>query len=125
MARARRKPKPGWLQFLVAFFVTLAFLGVYVAVMRAFMDRAQVDVDTTADERDLVLLYVHLGVLAFTAIAGFAAGKWLNGLGVAYATLFLAVLAVSMVLMQVGSYRLACERGEDGIIRHWSCETGD
>jgi hypothetical protein len=123
MVRAPRRSKPGWLQFCLAFFAMLLLLGGYLAVMALFADISEPDGGTSADRRDLVYLYVHLGALAATAILGFSLGKWLNGLGVAYATLFLVVVAVGMVLAHAGSYALACEANDDGdgFIRHWHC----
>lgn len=102
--------------------VLLALLVVgYVAAMRATLGVSEVHSDRDAAERDTVYLVLHGGLLAIGAVAGFAAGKWINGLGVAFAVLFVVVLAVAMVAIQVASFELACAGGQNGLIRHWHC----
>jgi hypothetical protein len=54
------------------------------------------------------------------AVLGFVAGKWFNGLGIAFATLFVLVLGICMVTVQMASYELACH-GHNDLVRHWQC----
>lgn len=98
----------------------LFFMAVYLALMRFLVGVSQLDDNTTADRRDLIYFEVHTGLLISAALIGFGLGKWLNGLGVAYATLFVVALASAMALTQVGSFALACE-GHNDIVRHWTC----
>lgn len=108
------------MQFLVSL-VGLALLAAgYIAAMRATVRYSQLDDAHTASERDEVYFALHMGLIVAAAVLGFLLGKWLNGLGFAYAVLFTSVLAVGMVGVQVGSYELACE-GHNDLIRHWTC----
>ena len=79
---------------------------------------------TVVPQTDNVYAALHIGLLAVAAVIGFVLGKWLNGLGLAYATLFVLVLSVIMVGAQLTTYELAC-RGHNDLIRHWQCEPGD
>lgn len=96
------------------------FAAAYLALMRATLDYSRLEGGRTASDRDEVYFVLHMGLLAGALVAGFIVGKWLNGLGAAYATLFGAFLAAFMVLAQIGSYELACE-GHNGLIRYWVC----
>lgn len=120
MQRRRRPPKSPALQALVAFGGLLVLFAAYFAIMRAIVSVSEVESKADANYRDAVYLVVHLGLLTAAAILGFTVGKWLNGLGVAYAMLFVIVLALGMVFSQAGSYELAC-RGRNDVIRHWTC----
>ncbi|MGE5595577.1 MAG: hypothetical protein ACM3S1_06020 [Hyphomicrobiales bacterium] len=120
MYGAPHRAKPPWLQLLAAVGALLLLTAVYLLLMRLTIDVSHLDADTTADDRDLFYLGLHSGVLLFAAVAGFALGKWLNGLGLAYSVLFAIVLAVCMVGLQVGSQELACH-GHNDLIRHWEC----
>lgn len=115
-----RHSKPHALQVLLSALLLLLFIGAYIAAMRAVIDVSRIDEDQDAGRRDLVYVYVHLSVLVMGAATGFALGKWLNGLGIAYATLFLIVLAVGMLGVQMATYELAC-RGHNDLVRHWQC----
>lgn len=99
----------------------MALLGcAYVAAMHAIIDVSRVQTDADAEARDTTYAVLHVSALAGSAVIGFCVGKWLNGLGFAYATLFVMVIAVFMVLAQVSSYELACQ-GHNDLIRHWTC----
>ncbi len=101
--------------------VALALLiTVYVAVMNQLVDVVKVQSDGDANRRDLLYVYVHAGLLLTATLAGFLLGKWFSGLGLAFATLFLIVLAIGMLAVQMSSYELAC-RGHNDIVRHWQC----
>ena len=88
--------------------------------MRALVDVSVVSSGADADRRDVVYTYVHLGLLVLVSVVGFVVGKWLNGLGLAYALLFVIVLTVGMLGVQFGSYELACH-GHNGLVRNWQC----
>lgn len=104
----------------MAFGGLLVLFAAYFAIMRAVVGVSDIESKADANYRDTVYLIVHLGLLSVAAVLGFVAGKWLSGLGVAYAMLFVIVLALGMVFAQAGSYELAC-RGRNDVIRHWSC----
>lgn len=96
----------------------------YVAAMRTLLDVSVLSSETDLERRDEVYLIVHGGTILVAAIAGFLVGKWLNGLGLAYAVLFTIVTAIAMMAVLLGSYELACEGGQNGVVRHWECGTG-
>lgn len=120
MTRRGRKPKPTWLQIVVACGVLLVFTAAYLAAMRLSIDISYVERGHTPESRDTFYLELHSGLLLLATVAGFGLGKWLNGLGVAYAVLFFTVIASVMVFASLGSYTLACE-GHNDLIRHWTC----
>ncbi|MCZ2111739.1 MAG: hypothetical protein LC118_19625 [Dehalococcoidia bacterium] len=120
MHQQRRPPKPAALQALVASGGLLLLFAAYFAIMAATVSISEVNSKADANYRDAVYLVVHLGLLTFAAVLGFVVGKWLNGLGLAYAMLFVIILALGMVFSQAGSYELAC-RGRNDVIRHWTC----
>ncbi|MBE7519165.1 MAG: hypothetical protein HS107_07940 [Thermoflexaceae bacterium] len=120
MVRMRRRAKPPGVQLGVALLGLVALSAGYLALMRATLDYSRLEEGTTASDRDEIYLVLHTGMLVLALITGFAAGKWLNGMGAAYATLFAVFLAVFMVTAQVGSYELACG-GQNDLIRHWAC----
>jgi hypothetical protein len=103
-------------------FLTLLLLVMlvvaYVGVMNALLDLSRPAHDV--DRRDTAYAYVHLVMLLGAAIIGFLAGKWFNGLGLAFATLFALVLLISMLAVQLTTYELACH-GHNDIVRHWQC----
>ena len=115
-----RATRPIWLQTLVALVCVVALAAAYVVLMRLTLDASRLSETRTAGERDTIYLLIHGGLLVLAAIGGFLLGKWLNGLGLAYAVLFVAVLAVFMVAAQAASHELACE-GHNDLIRHWTC----
>jgi hypothetical protein len=99
----------------------LVFTAIYVAIMRLSINVSVVKGKAGADYRDGVYLAIHGGLLLAAAIGGFGLGKWLSGLGLAYAVLFLLVLSLVMVGAQLGSYELACAGGHNDLIRRWTC----
>lgn len=105
---------------LAAVLIALCVAG-YVGAMRATVGLSVVESDADAARRDLVYLAIHLGVLGGAAMVGFVAGKWVNGLGLAFAVLFVVVLATVMVGLQVVTFEVACSGGPNGLIRHWHC----
>lgn len=120
MARRRRRVKPHGAQVGVALVSLAFFAAAYLSLMRATLDYSRLESGRTASDRDEVYFVLHTGLLAGALVAGFIVGKWLNGLGAAYATLFGVFLVAFMVLAQIGSYELACE-GHNDLIRHWVC----
>ena len=116
-----RSPKPAWLQTLTAVSGIFLLAAVYLLAMRLTVDISRVSTPDAADTRDTVYLALHLGLLLVAAGAGFALGRWLSGLGLAYGTLFAVCLALTMVFAQMGSQALACE-GHNDLIRHWECQ---
>jgi MFS family permease len=97
-----------------------ALVGVYVGLMRTLISVSRLTSDTDIERRDEAYALVHLGVLAIAAVSGFLLGRWFNGLGLAYALLFVIVVAISMLALLLGSYELACA-GHNDILRHWQC----
>jgi hypothetical protein len=123
MAQPRRRPKPLALQFAVAGFGLVILVGTYLLAMQLSLDvSTTVDSPASLDRRDEVYGLIHFGILLVAIVAGFAVGKWLNGLGLAYGALFFVVLATAMVAAQLGSHELAC-RGHNDVLRHWQCGT--
>ncbi|WP_322818292.1 hypothetical protein [Tepidiforma sp.] len=93
----------------------------YVGAMRATVGLSLVESDADAARRDLVYSVIHVGLLVGAAMVGFVTGKWVNGLGLAFAVLFVVVLATAMVGLQVVTFEVACSGGPNGLIRHWHC----
>lgn len=98
----------------------IALIIAYAGIMNAVLDVSKVGSDNDANQRDAAYAYLHVVFLAGAAVIGFLAGKWLNGLGVAFATLFVIVLVIGMLAIQLSSYELAC-RGHNDLVRHWQC----
>ena len=119
--QTRKAPRPAPLQVSLALGGLLVFTGVYLAAMRLSLDVSVIRSKSDADFRDAVYLGLHGGVLLFATMGGFALGRWLNGLGLAYGVLFLVVLSLVMVGAQVGSYEMACSAGHNDLIRRWTC----
>ncbi len=115
-----RKPKAPAVQIALALLGLLFVLGAYLLVMHFTVHSNEVGPSRTASERDATYAVLHLAFLIGTVVAGFLIGKWLNGLGIAYATLFFLVVASSMVFLQIGTHTLAC-RGYNDITVHWTC----
>jgi hypothetical protein len=105
----------------VAFGGLFLFVGAYIAAMRLTLDYSKPDTGHSPDYRDTVYFWVHIGFFVAAAVGGFALGKWLNGLGVAYALLFVVVIAFAMAGLAIGSFSLACDGGHNDLIRHWTC----
>jgi hypothetical protein len=118
--RSDRQSKPAAVQCLLAVLVLLLLCGVYLALMRLSIDISRLEGSTTPSERDFHYLLLHTGMIVLGAAVGFVLGKWLNGLGFAYAVLFVVVLAFAMLGLQMGTYAAACE-GHNDVIRHWTC----
>ena len=115
-----RPSRPAAVQVTLAVAGLLLFAAIYILLMHATLDISRVVTKDDANFRDKVYLAVHVGLLAAAAVAGFALGKWLSGLGVAFALLFVVTLATTMVGAQAGSYELACH-GHNDVVRHWTC----
>lgn len=115
-----RRSKPHAVQLLVTALLLIVLGAAYVAAMRALLGISRIEAPEDAVQRDQVYAAVHIAFLALSAMTGFFAGKWLNGLGLAYATLFFLVLLVFMVGVQLTTYELAC-RGHNDLVRHWQC----
>ncbi len=109
------------LQFLVSVVLCALIVAGYIAAMRALLEVSVLSSDTDLERRDEVYLIVHGGTVLVAAVVGFLVGKWLNGLGLAYAILFIIVTLVAMMGVMLGSYELACEAGQNGLVRHWEC----
>jgi len=120
MSPGARRSKPRIVQVMVATSAMLLLGALYLGLMHATVRFSQLDAEHSASDRDNVYLYLHTAVLLLGAFSGFGLGKWLNGLGIAYAVLFVVVLAIAMVLAHLGSYTLACQ-GHNDLIRHWTC----
>lgn len=114
----RARSVPTWLEALVILGLLLALVAAYIAAMQLVIDVSRPGEDP--DRRDLVYLYLHLGFLFGGATVGFAAGKFLNGLGFATATLVVVVLAGSMVIAHLTSRAITCG-SEAEFLRHWTC----
>jgi hypothetical protein len=121
MRYLRRNPKAPVVQILFALLGLLFLLGAYVLVMHLTISSTEVRAAYTPGDRDATYAILHLAFLAWTLVFGFLLGKWLNGLGIAYAALFFFVVASSMVFLQLGTYTLACHRGQNDITTHWTC----
>lgn len=120
MVRRRRPARAFGVQLVVALAWLVVLAASYLALMRATLDYSRLETGRTASDRDEIYLVMHMGLLATALVLGFIVGKWLNGMGTAYATLFATFLAVFMVVAQLGSYELACA-GHNGLIRYWVC----
>ncbi len=117
-----RRSRPLWLILPLTLLLILLLAAAYIGILAATVDSTRLNDARTSDDRDLFYLAVHLGLLALAMGAGFAFGKWVNGLGVAFALLFVICLCVTMIGVQIGSYALACNTtGNNDIVRHWSC----
>ena len=113
-------PRPNGLIVFLTLLLLVMLVAAYVGVMHALVDLSRPEGNADLDRRDSAYVYVHLVLLAGAAIIGFLAGRWFNGLGVAFATLFVIVLVVAMLTVQLGSYELACH-GHNDLVRHWQC----
>jgi hypothetical protein len=120
MWRLRERPKAPALQVLFAVLGLLLVFGLYLLLMQLTVHSNSASGTRTTSERDTFYAFLHLAMLVVALAGGFALGKWLNGLGVAYAVLFVLVMAFGMVLAQLGGHTLAC-RGHNDWVRHWTC----
>lgn len=120
MRPLERNPKAPAVQVALALLGLLFLLGGYVLSMHLLVHSTEVGPAFTASDRDATYAAVHGAFLLGTIVFGFLLGKWLNGLGLAYATLFFFVVACSMVFVQLGTHTLACH-GHNDITVHWTC----
>jgi CDP-diglyceride synthetase len=120
MQERRPGTKPLFLQIALTVLTLLFFVAAYAVAMNAVVSVSRVTDDAGRDHRDQVYLALHGGFLLLAGIYGFTLGKWLNGLGVAFALLFVVGLSLSMVAVQISSYELACH-GHNDLVRHWTC----
>jgi uncharacterized membrane protein YoaK (UPF0700 family) len=109
---------PAWAATLAILGLVVFLDGAYIGVMQLLIDVSAPDEDP--DRRDLVYLYVHVGFLGVGAILGFLLGKWVNGLGVAFAVFVVTVLAVSMLFAVLASRAITCNTDAE-FLRHWTC----
>ena len=120
MHEPARQNRPAFLATLLTLVLLLLLAGAYIGVMHALVELSRPESGTSTGRRDLAYTYVHLTLLTGAASIGFLAGKWLNGLGVAFATLFVVVTVIAMLGIQLGSYELACH-GHNDLVRQWQC----
>ncbi len=120
MRQRTRILRPGMTQAAFALVALMALAAAYIGVMHATLPVSRIETPRGADRRDLWYFGIHVGGLVVAAVLGFGLGKWLNGLGLAFALLFVVVLGTLMVGVQLGSYELACH-GTNDIVRHWTC----
>ncbi len=121
MQRRVRPSKPTWVVWLLSIVLLLLVFGVFIAVIhRVVGDDVPVG-GAAMSRRDTVYFSIHLATILVGCLLGFVLGKWLNGLGAAFALLFLVVLVASLTATQVVTYKLACGGGENDIVRHWTC----
>jgi predicted permease len=113
------RPKSNGLIVFLTLVLLVMLVAAYVGVMNLLLEVSEGESVDTA-RRDLAYAYVHLVLLVGAAVIGFLAGRWFNGLGIAFATLFAIVLVVGMLTVQLSTYELACH-GHNDIVRHWQC----
>lgn len=118
--RAQLPGRPAWLHAAVAISSVLVLIALYLVAMRLAIAVSDPNGRYSPNERDAIYFWLHLGGVAVSLVGGFVLGRWLNGMGLAYAVLLAVCLAVAMVGAQVGSQALECH-GRDGVIRHWTC----
>jgi len=120
MVYSRRQSRPAYVQAGLTICLLLIILAGYVAAMHATVPLSKKDGTHAMDERDLWYVVIHVSTLVTSAVLGFLAGKWFSGLGLAFALLFLAVVAAGMVGIQMATFEAACH-GHNDIVRHWAC----
>jgi len=118
--RVPRPAKPTGLILLLTLVLLVLLVAAYVGVMNALVEMSRVESIDEAGRRDAAYAYLHLVMIAGSGVIGFVAGKWFNGLGVAFATLFVVVMVVAMLGVQLASYEMACH-GHNDLVRHWQC----
>lgn len=112
--------RPVSLQVTLAIAGLVLLVALYLVAMRMSIDVSYLRAKGDANHRDALYLAIHGGVLLVAGVGGFALGRWLSGLGLAYALLFVVTISVLMVSAQMGSYEAACH-GHNDVIRHWTC----
>ncbi len=120
MQRRARQPKPTWAAWLVSVAALCLLLAGYVIAANLLVGGDIPATDGEAGRRDTIYFTIHAAGMLVALIAGFAVGKWINGLGVAFGLLFFIVMATSMTMGQVVAYEAACH-GQNDVIRHWTC----
>lgn len=120
MQREARRPRPVLLQVGLSALALAFFVAAYIVAMNALVEVSRGTDDADRDRRDAIYLAVHGGFLFVAAIYGFTLGKWLSGLGLAFALLFVVTISVLMLTTQLVSFELAC-RGHNDLVRHWTC----
>ena len=114
------RAKPTGLIVLLTFLLLALLMASYVGVMHALVEMSRIESDDDAAQRDAAYAYLHVVLLIGAAAIGFVAGKWFNGLGFAFATLFVVVMVVGMLVTQMLTFELACH-GHNDLVRHWQC----
>jgi len=115
-----RRSRPVWVQAGVTVCLLLLLFAAYFAAMHATVPLSKKASGAAMDRRDLWYIVIHGSMIVAGAIIGFFAGKWYSGLGIAFAVLFIAALAVGMIGIQLGTFEAACH-GHNDIVRHWTC----
>lgn len=120
MNRRTRPPKPSWVAWSASVLLLAIIIASYVALAHLLTGSDVPSGDVETGRRDAVYFAIHGGTLLTALVAGFTLGKWLNGLGVAFALLFLVVVGATLSVGQIAAYQAACA-GQNDIIRHWTC----
>ena len=120
MQRLPGPAKSNGLIILLTVALLLLLIVAYIGVMHAVLEVSRRESDADASRRDAAYAYLHLVMLVGAAVLGFLAGKWFNGLGLAFAMLFVIVMVVAMLATQMATFELACH-GHNDLVRHWQC----
>lgn len=115
-----RRSKPAYVQVVVTVCLLMVLFAAYLIAMHLTVPMSKRTGIGSIDHRDLVYVIIHASVLLVGVALGFLEGKWMSGLGIAFAVLLFAVLIVGMVGIQLGSFAAACH-GHNDLIRHWTC----
>jgi len=113
-ALGRRLVAAGLTLALFVFVLTLYFVSLHQTVDTPPYSPSELNA------RDSLYFGIHAFFLFIAAATGFSLGKWVNGLGVAFAVLLVVSTATAMAGTQVATYELAC-RGHNDLVRHWEC----
>ena len=117
--RTRRR-RPVTIHVLVVGAGLLLITAIYLGAMRATIDLSRPGASHSIETRDAAYLALHTGLALVSIVLGFVAGKFLSGLGLAYAALFATFTLAMMAGVQMGSFALACE-GHNELVRYWAC----
>ena len=121
MQRRARPSKPTWVAWLLSVVLLAALFAAYLVVTHRAVGTDVPVGNADLSQRDTIYFSIHLATLGIGCVVGFCLGKWLNGLGAAFALLFLVILVSSLTATQVATYKLACGGGQNNIVRHWTC----
>ena len=121
MQRRARPSKPTWVAWLLSVVLLAALFAAYLVVTHRAVGTDVPVGNTELSQRDTIYFSIHLATLGIGGVVGFSLGKWLNGLGAAFALLFFVILVSSLTATQVVTYKLACGGGQNNIVRHWTC----